>query len=366
MFSNIYRGKRVVVTGHTGFKGGWLTSWLLKMGAEVIGVSKDIPTQPSMFEALELEGRIRHHVVDIRELEPLRRVLQETQPDFVFHMAAQPLVSEAYRDPLTTVGTNVLGTVNVLEALRALEMPCVALIITSDKCYENVEWPWGYRETDVLGGKDVYSGSKAAAEVLFRAYRHSFFQGERAEGVRLASVRAGNVIGGGDWAADRIVPDCVRAWSEGRPVVIRSPHTTRPWQHVLEPLSGYLALAQALAADPQLHGESFNFGPLSEQNKTVLELLTGLAGQWGFGADEPFYEYAGNTSFHEAQLLKLNCDKALFHLKWRPTLGYDEVVEMVAEWYLAFYRGGDVFDLTQRQLARYEEAATERGLPWTA
>ena len=364
MFADTYSGRRVLVTGHTGFKGSWLTCWLLKLGAEVVGVSKDVPTQPAMFDELGLTRRIKDHRVDIRDLDALRDLIVAEQPDFVFHLAAQAIVSTSYTDPVETISTNVVGTMNVLEVLRTLERPCVAVLITSDKCYDNVEWVWGYRETDGLGGKDVYSGSKGSAELVIKAYLHSFFQNGHA--VRLAIARAGNVIGGGDWARDRIVVDCVRAWSEGRSVEIRSPQATRPWQHVLEPLSGYLVLGQAVAQQPQLHGEAFNFGPRAEQNRTVIELLRDLSRHWGLASSDEAYRLTANTPFHEAGLLKLNCDKALSRLEWEPNLDYAETVSLVGDWYTAFYREqADMYALTLEQITAYERRGAERNRVWT-
>lgn len=364
MFGNIYNGKRVLVTGHTGFKGSWLTTWLLKLGAEVTGVSRDVPTQPAMFDELVLAGRIKHVVADIRDLAAMREVFSDTKPDFVFHLAAQAIVSTSYADPVETMSTNVIGTMNILEALRTVEHPCVAVLITSDKCYDNVEWVWGYREIDALGGKDVYSGSKGAAELVIKSYVHSFFQNNHP--VRIAVGRAGNVIGGGDWARDRIVVDCVRAWSEGRTVEIRSPQATRPWQHVLEPLSGYLALGQSVAQQSQMHGEAFNFGPRAEQNRSVVELLEDLGRHWGFATSDEAYRITANIPFHEAGLLKLSCDKALFHLKWEPNLDYSETIRLVGDWYAAFYRTRpDMYALTLEQITLYEHTAVQRNRVWT-
>lgn len=364
MFGQIYAGKRVLVTGHTGFKGAWLTTWLLKLGARVAGLSDCIPTQPSMFEQAALGNSIEHHLGDVRDLATVRQVIADFQPDFVFHLAAQAIVSTSYSDPLGTINTNVMGSANVLEALRQLNPACVAVMITSDKCYENVEWVWGYKETDQLGGRDIYSGSKGAAEVIIHSYVESFLRAPDCK-VRVATGRAGNVIGGGDWARDRIVVDCMRSWSEGRPVEIRSPSATRPWQHVLEPLSGYLTLGAALARHPELHGQSFNFGPRAEQNRTVLDLLTDLSRSWGFQSLDQAYRVTANIPFHEAGLLKLNCDKALFHLKWEATLQYAELVDFVSTWYCQYYReSADIFALTQTQIGAYHARALERGLAW--
>lgn len=363
MFGNVYHGRRVLVTGHTGFKGSWLTTWLLKLGAEVVGVAKDVPTYPAMFEELGLASRIKHIQADIRDLTVMRNLIAAEQPDFVFHLAAQAIVSASYADPVETISTNVIGTMNVLEALRTLERPCMAVLITSDKCYDNVEWVWGYRETDHLGGKDVYSGSKGGAELVIKSYMHSFFRSGHP--VRLAIGRAGNVIGGGDWAKDRIVVDCMRAWSEGCSVEIRNPHATRPWQHVLEPLSGYLVLGQSIAQKPQLHGEAFNFGPRAEQNRTVVELLADLGQRWNFSDLDKGYRITADIPFHEAGLLKLNCDKALFHLKWEPNLDYAEAVRLVGDWYAAYYRqNADMYALTMEQITAYERSACQRHRIW--
>jgi CDP-glucose 4,6-dehydratase len=365
MFEQIYAGKRVLVTGHTGFKGSWLSTWLLKLGATVAGLSDCIPTEPSMFDQTGLAANISHHLGDVRDLAVVRKVIDEFQPDFLFHLAAQAIVSTSYSDPLGTISTNVIGTANVLEALRLSNPKCVAVMITSDKCYENVEWVWGYKETDHLGGRDIYSGSKGAAEVIIHSYVESFFRSPQNQ-VRVATGRAGNVIGGGDWARDRIVVDCMRGWSEGRPVEIRSPSATRPWQHVLEPLSGYLTLGAALAQDASLHGESFNFGPRAEQNRTVLDLLTDLSKSWHFKSLDDAYRVTANIPFHEAGLLKLNCDKALFHLKWEANLQYAELVDFVSDWYYQYYReAADMYALTQAQIGAYEERARQRGLVWT-
>ncbi len=363
MFANIYAGKKVLITGNTGFKGSWLTVWLLKLGAEVYGVSKDIPSHPSMFEELKLAEKIVHYEQDIRNLEPLSALVENVKPDFVFHLAAQPIVSLSYRDPIETLSSNVMGTAHVLEALRRSAHPCCAVIITSDKCYDNVEWVWGYREADRLGGKDIYSGSKGAAELIFKSYFHSYFCDSD---TKVASARAGNVIGGGDWAADRIVPDCMRAWSQGQQVAIRNPNATRPWQHVLEPLSGYLALAQSLFENPdKVHGESFNFGPMAEQNYTVVQILEDMSCHWDFQNPADAYTVTGEVTFAESNLLKLNCDKALHYLRWFPALEYSQMIEKVSSWYYKYYRQTEpMHEFTLEQISQYEAAAVRKGLKW--
>lgn len=359
MFDNIYKGKKVLVTGHTGFKGSWLTSWLLKLGAEVIGFSKDIPTEPSMFKELGLEKKITHFLKDARDLNEVQEVIIKEVPDFVFHLAAQPIVSLSYSNPIETISSNVIGTANVLEALRLSNHKCTAIIITSDKAYDNVEQIWGYKEDDHMGGKDIYSGSKGAAELIIKSYFYSFFNNDSCN-VKLGIGRAGNVIGGGDWAKDRIVVDCMLAWNKGEHVEIRSPKATRPWQHVLEPLSGYLKLGLDLYNDDSLNGEGFNFGPRSEQNRTVEELLEDLSKCWASEVKETF-KITDNIPFHEAGLLKLNCDKALAYLKWQASLKYQDTIRFTSEWYFNFYKNKDIdiLDFTMIQIQEYEEIFQE-------
>ena len=364
MFGDIYCGKKVLVTGNTGFKGSWLTCWLIKLGAQVVGVSKDIPTNPSMFKDRNLESMIKHYICDIRDLTALSDIVAKERPDIVFHLAAQAIVSTSYDDPVETISTNTIGTMNVMEILSKIDWPCVSVLITSDKSYNNVEWVWGYKETDAVGGKDIYSGSKGAADLIIKSYYYSFFNNKN-HPVKLAVGRAGNVIGGGDWARDRIIVDTVKAWSKKESVQIRSPNATRPWQHVLEPLSGYLALGESLFLDPQVDGEAFNFGPRAEQNRTVINLLSTMAETWTASiADKPFV-VTDNIPFKEAELLKLNCDKALFYLKWDATLDYLQTVAMTASWYSAYYSDNvDLFKFTDIQIDEYEARASQRGSKW--
>ena len=365
MFGDIYKNKKILITGNTGFKGSWLTVWLLKSGARVYGISKDIPTEPSMFKELGLENKIVHYTEDIRDLDAMVRIIKEMKPDFVFHLAAQSLVSVSYSDPIETISTNVLGTAYVLEALKESNHNCVSVIITSDKCYDNVEWVWGYKETDTLGGTDIYSGTKGAAELIFKSYYHSFFNKDKSN-VKLATTRAGNVVGGGDWAQDRIVPDCMRAWSRNEIVEIRSPNSTRPWQHVLEPLSGYLALGQQLYVGENFSGENFNFGPMSQYSHTVEELLQDLSKYWNIQNSSEAYQITGDIKFHEAGLLKLNCDKALFHLNWLPSLSYEQFIEFTGSWYYNFYKEqGNMLDYTLEQIEKYEQIAVDKEIQWT-
>ena len=366
MFSNIYKGKKILITGHTGFKGSWLTTWLLNLSAKVIGVSKDIPTQPSMFAMLGVANKIQHHLIDVRDYDSLSQVIESEKPDFVFHLAAQAIVSTSYSEPLDTISSNLMGTTNILEALRISNHECTAIIITSDKAYDNIEQIWGYKENDSMGGKDIYSGSKGAAELIFKSYYHSFFKSEESN-VRLAVARAGNVIGGGDWAQDRIVVDCVEAWSANKSVEIRSPEATRPWQHVLEPLSGYLNLGQALYSDRDLNGEGVNFGPRAEQSHSVVELLEDLSEYWHFENVSDAFTVTANIPFHEAGLLKLNCDKALTLLKWQATLDYQDTIKFTSEWYYDYYKNnGNMMAKTINQIVRYEEIAKTKLLKWTA
>jgi len=364
MFKNIYKNKKVLVTGHTGFKGTWLVTWLLKLGANVVGVSKDVPTEPSMFEALSLQDKISHYQEDIRDLDKMIEIVTYEKPDFLFHLAAQAIVSTSYASPIETITSNVIGTTNILEALRKSNHKCTAIIITSDKAYENVEQVWGYKEDDKMGGKDIYSGSKGAAELIIKSYFYSFFK-NKGSNIKLAIGRAGNVIGGGDWAEDRIVVDCMEAWSKGQSVEIRSPEATRPWQHVLEPLSGYLNLGAELYGDDNLHGEAFNFGPRAEQNHTVKQLLEDLSKYWHFDDVNDAFTVTDNIPFHEAVLLKLNCDKALSLLKWQAVLGYQDTIKFTSEWYYDYYKNGaNMLVKTMSQIDEYHNIAHERRLPW--
>jgi len=365
MFNNVYHHKKVLITGNTGFKGAWLTMWLLELGAEIIGISKDIPTNPSLFETLGLEDNITHYFQDIRDFAAVSQIISKTKPDFLFHLAAQPIVSTSYQDPIDTLSTNVMGTSHILEALRVSNHPCTAVMITSDKCYDNQEWTWGYRETDRLGGKDPYSASKGAAELVIKTYYHSYFKGESSP-IKLVSARAGNVIGGGDWAENRIVPDCMRSWSQQQSVDIRNPQATRPWQHVLEPLSGYLRAGQLLHEGNPIHGEAYNFGPAADQSFTVLELLQGLRHYWPDQNNKEAYTVYEDKSFAESGLLKLCCDKALHQCNWKPTLDFDSMARFTSEWYARFYGvRDDITAVTQQQITDYQNMAKAKALSWT-
>ena len=360
---DIFRGAKVLVTGHTGFKGTWLSLWLAKLGARVIGLSLDIPTEPSHFVLANVANKIDDLRMDVRDGHALKTLVADCQPDFVFHLAAQALVRRSYADPIETWQTNVLGTLNVLEALRNLNNPCVAIIVTSDKCYDNVEWTWGYRENDRLGGADPYSASKGAAELAIRSHVQSFFP--RDGMVRIGIGRAGNVIGGGDWAKDRIVPDCISSWILDEAVRLRNPMATRPWQHVLEPLSGYIALAMDLKEYPRLHGEAFNFGPMSNNNHTVADLVRKMSMSWGKVKwfEDSLHQQKGP---YEAGLLKLNCDKALHNLQWRAVWDFDTTASATTLWYREFYENKDlnIDDFTFNQISQYVNFAKSEGLAW--
>ena len=363
MFNNIYKDKIVLITGNTGFKGSWLSMWLLHLGAKVVGVSDGEVSIPSNFSVSEMSGVIDDHRHDVRDEDSIRALIEDVQPDFIFHLAAQALVRSSYESPVETITINAIGSVNVLNALRYIDKKVVAIMITSDKAYDNVEWVWGYKETDRLGGKEPYSASKGMAELAIRSYVESFFN-DKACNVRVGIARAGNVIGGGDWAIDRIVPDCMKAWSNKEIVDIRSPHATRPWQHVLEPLSGYLCLAEDLYRDSKHHGEAYNFGPQSNQNYPVSKLIDEMSKYWD---QIKWKDVSENKShLHEAELLKLNCDKALFDLEWYSNLNYKDTIEMTVQWYKEFYKNQNksMFDFSIKQIETYTNIARKNKLGW--
>ena len=361
MFS-CFRGKTVLVTGHTGFKGAWLCVWLIRLGAKVVGLSDRDFGPDSLFRSLGLESCLEDRRGDVADLTSVKRVVAETLPDFVFHLAAQAVVSKSFEDPAHTWLTNVIGTVNLLSGLRELNKPCVAILITSDKCYQNNEWVWGYRESDRLGGTDPYSGSKAAAELAIKSFHSSFFSDTDCT-VRIGVGRAGNVIGGGDWTENRIVPDAIRAWRANKILSVRNVHSTRPWQLVLEPLSGYLTLAEALYGNKVMSGEAFNFGPMASAEKSVGELVESMAANWG-GAAEYRIKADQACNFHEAGLLRLNCDKALSVLGWSAILTFEETVEFTTDWYANFARGRMSAEKTDIQIDQYVSYAANRGAKW--
>ena len=368
MFANQYQGKKVLITGHTGFKGSWLSEWLLMLGAEVTGFSNRVFDQPDHFTSLGLEKRMRHVIGDVRDLPALERVIQETRPDFVFHLAAQPLVRLSYREPVETMSTNVMGTVNLLDALRRVQHPVACVVVTSDKCYENREVLHGYHESDALGGHDPYSASKGAAEIVAHSYRRSYFMAADSL-VRMATARAGNVIGGGDWAEDRIVPDCVRSLMKGDAIAVRNPVATRPWQHVLEPLSGYLWLGALLTGTVKLPrvpdalavSNAFNFGPWLEANRSVKDLVTEMLKHW----PGDWRDASQPGAVHEAGLLNLAIDKAWHMLGWQPVWNFAENVQATARWYhQATQAGHEVLELTRGDITAYMDSAKAAGITW--
>jgi len=358
-----YAGKRVLVTGHTGFKGAWLCEWLLGLGAEVHGLALP-PLKPSLFEALNLGVRMKHNVVDILDTPALQAKIAEIRPDFIFHLAAQALVRVSYREPVRTFATNAIGTANVLESVRALNLSCTIVVVTTDKCYDNDGRARSFKETDPLGGHDPYSASKAAAEIVVASYRDSFFS--HGTDVALASARAGNVIGGGDWAEDRLVPDCIRALQAGKPVPVRNPVFTRPWQHVLEPLGGYLLLGAKLEearctkseAEIARYAQAFNFGPEPDANRSVKDLVEEVLRHWP-GAWEQTHQ---EKHLKEAPLLSLAIDKARETLGWRPRLDFSQTVEQTIAWYRAYLDptnksdSRSMIDFTQAQIQSYGHA----------
>jgi CDP-glucose 4,6-dehydratase len=344
LLSNFFSKRKVFITGHTGFKGSWLAFLLNEMGADVMGFALPPPITINHFDLLKLDKKIKHVVGDIRDASLLNNTLNEFQPEFVFHMAAQALVRISYEDPITTFSTNIMGSVNLVDSVRQCKSVRSLVYITSDKCYENLEWIWGYRESDILGGRDPYSASKAAAEIVFSSYARSFFEKQSSLGA--ASARAGNVIGGGDWATDRIIPDCIRAIEAGEPIRLRNPEATRPWQHVLEPIAGYLLLATRLYENPQYFGGSWNFGPPPNEVRTVHNVAEIIIGHLGKGRIEILESKA---HLHEARLLQLNCDKAHQLLGWYPRWSIDKTLEATALWYKAIMNGDDAEQITRAQ-----------------
>jgi CDP-glucose 4,6-dehydratase len=355
-----YRGKKVLITGHTGFKGSWLTLWLLNQGADVYGYALAPPTKPALFHLLGLKHDIHHEIADIRDTKTLRKAVARIKPDIIFHLAAQSVVRESYLTPAETVEVNTLGTINVMEAVRAAGIPAAMVMITTDKCYENKEWIHGYRENDPMGGYDPYSASKGAAELLISSWRNSFFNTAHIKdhGVRIASARAGNVIGGGDWTKDALIPDCIRDLELERKIQIRNPAATRPWQFVLEPLSGYLELGARLldVSDPELDSycEAFNFGPQVSSNKKVSDLVEKMIEYWGSGR----WEYTSpDHHFHESNLLHLSIDKAYHKLQWRPRWNFDETIAHTIAWYrIALMEPSRIREFTLEQIRVFESA----------
>jgi CDP-glucose 4,6-dehydratase len=343
-----WAGKKVLVTGHTGFKGSWLTMWLSKLGADVAGIALEPSTSPAMFDLVGNDDVVDSTIGDVTDAAVVAEVMNRVKPDIVFHLAAQVLVRASYDDPITTISTNVLGTANVLNAAREVDNLQAIVVITSDKCYENLEWHWAYRENEAMGGHDPYSASKGCAELITASMRRSYY--DDADSAWVGSARAGNVIGGGDWSADRLIPDIVKAFSVGEEVVIRMPEAIRPWQHVLEPLGGYLTLAERLASGTGEDAEGWNFGPADSDAQPVGWMVEQMVKRWGDGASF----HIEQDGPHEAKLLKLDCSKAQARLGWKPRLDLDTALEWVIDWYKAQVDGADMREVTLRQIEAYE------------
>ncbi len=356
---NFFKKKVIIVTGHTGFKGSWLTLWLTLFGAKVIGISRDLPSRPSLFKILQLEKKITDIRQDIRNLDKLIKIFKKYQPNIVFHLAAQAIVKKSYQDPKETFTTNAIGTLNILEAIRFIKKKCYSVIITSDKSYKNLEIKRGYNEKDILGGTDPYSASKASAELIIQSYIHSFYM-KKNNNKFIAIARAGNVIGGGDWSEDRLVPDCIKACSNKKTVKIRNPYSTRPWQHVFEAISGYMSLVINLKSKKKIHGEAFNFGPNLNQNYSVISLLKETKKTW------PAIQWIVNNKkkkFKESNLLKLNCGKAKKVLKWSSVLSFNENIKMTMEWYKNYYNSKNLKQMkkfSENQIKEFIKLAKKR------
>jgi len=349
IFLKQFKNKKVLITGHTGFKGAWLSLWLHILGAKVVGISKNIPTNPSHFKLMNLKNKLSHNILDIRNFLSLKKIILQEKPDFIFHLAAQALVKSSYKDPKMTWETNTIGTLNLLESLRSLKKNCIVILVTSDKSYKNIEIQRGYKENDLLGGYDPYSASKGATEFLIQSYVKSYFN--RNKRIKIAVARAGNVIGGGDWSEDRIVPDCFKSWSKNRPVIIRNPHSTRPWQHVMEALSGYLTLAYNLKKYPnKFHGEVFNFGPTNRNNYSVKELLLFIKKKNKYAN----WVEKKTNHLYESKLLKLNSNKARKLLKWKNILSFNETLDLIVSWYNNFY-----FETNRKKKNIYEKTKSQ-------
>lgn len=353
MNPEFWGGRRVLVTGHTGFKGGWLSLWLQALGARVFGFALPPPTTPSLFDACHVADEMDSRLGDLRDAQQILAATRAAEPEIVLHLAAQPLVRQSYADPVETYAANVMGTVHLLEAVRAVRSVRAVVVVTSDKCYENREWVWGYRENEPMGGFDPYSSSKGCAELVTSAYRNSFFPASRyaEHGVAIGTARAGNVIGGGDWAADRLIPDCLRAIETGKPVRLRSPDAIRPWQHVLDPLAGYLDLAERLHADGTAFAEAWNFGPVDEDARPVRWVVERLVQHWGGDAS---WEMDPAPQPHEANYLRLDCSKARSRLGWHGRWALGIAIENICLWHKAFLAGANMRNFTLAQIGAFE------------
>ena len=356
-----WKNRRVFITGHTGFKGGWLCLWLERLGAKVTGFSLEPPTQPNLFEQAHVADSVHTIFADIRDFSRLKAAIDDCQPSVVLHMAAQSVVRRGYDDPIETYSTNVMGTVHVMEALRQLKRPCVMVNVTSDKCYTNREWVWGYREDEPMGGRDPYSNSKGCAELVTTAYRESFFPAGSIEehGVALGSARAGNAIGGGDWTSNQLIPDAMRAFLAGQPCLIRNPASIRPWQFVLEPLHGYLVLAERLSKEPKLFASGWNFGPVDTDAQPVEAIMRELVRLWGRNAA---WTLDSTSHPREANFLKLDISKSRASLPWRPVLPLKEALNWIVNWYQAFEGGADMRAVTLKQIMEFESRTAQKDI----
>lgn len=362
IFNGVYKDKTVLITGHTGFKGSWLSLWLQRLGAKVIGYSLPPATNPNNFESAALQEKVVNYFDDTRDASKIAEVVKKHKPEFIFHLASQPIVRKSYIDPKETYEVNVIGLINLLEAVRVNKLSTVFINITTDKCYENKEWIWPYREIDPLGGYDPYSASKACSEIVTASYRNSYFNEQKLSEHKtaVATVRAGNVIGGGDWTEDRIIPDCIRSLSENKSILLRNPHAIRPWQHVLEPLAGYLWLGARMFEDGEKYSSAWNFGSIFPKNINVLDLVEMVINLWGSGS---YQIESKNSEFHEANYLKLDSHKAINNLKWEPVLDIKKTIEMTVIWYKKYYSGEkNSFKLCTEQIDEYEKLAEEKHL----
>lgn len=353
----IFKNKKIIITGHTGFKGSWLAFWLNSLGAKVLGISNDKISYPSNFSVLRLKKKIKHVNLDINNFAKFKKTIKNYEPDFIFHLAAQALVKESYKNPLYTFNTNSIGTLNLLETLKNFKKKCIVILITSDKSYKNLEIKRGYKEDDALGGFDPYSASKACAEIIIQSYVNSFLKNYNNK-ILLGVARAGNVVGGGDWSADRLIPDCVKSWSKNKKVILRNPSSTRPWQHVFEALSGYLVFASKLKSNPKLHGNAINFGPNSKTSYSVLSIVKEMKKNWEKVSWKIKKSKSGD---HESNLLKLNCSKAKKKLNWKSILNFNEISKMTSQWYKKYYSDEKgIVKFSTKQLKYFEELMKER------
>lgn len=361
MFNQVYKNKKVLITGHTGFKGTWLSIWLKLLGANLYGISREVLTNPSFYEISSHKKNFKkEYFFDIADYVKLNNTIREIKPDFIFHLAAQSLVSVSYENPLETINSNVLGTANLLEVLRNLDENCVAVLITSDKVYKNIEKQSGYKEEDTIGGHDIYSGTKGAADILINSYYKTYFKANSK--IKIVSARAGNVIGGGDWSRDRLIVDCIKSWVSNKKVLLRSPNATRPWQHVIEPLSGYLHLG-SYAFKSKYLGEPFNFGPDSKSVITVLEIIKKLSNKWFNNENNDFFSIQ-KSDLKEANLLQLDCQKAYNKLGWKSIIDTGDLVNLTINWYKSFYENEDVEELSIKQILYYKELGIKNNQEW--